>query len=122
MPKLRYKAPNANRVRVFRPADLERLGLPGFEQDLIFEKSNHWTLELPEAACETLLRVLPDQFEALETPSFETESTPVEAGNPTDDEAVDESGADDPQESPDDSLSEADAAIDESPQAKRRRR
>lgn len=117
MAQVRYLAPKPNYSRILRSEDLVRLGVD-HPDNIVFEKSNDWTIEMNDGACDALVSKLPEEFVILGSPTVENEVA-EETGTSEGDDTIDESGADDPQESPDDSLSEAEAKANESPRAKR---
>jgi hypothetical protein len=119
MAQVRYLSPKPNYRRIFRAEDLAGLGVD-HPDTIVFEKSNNWTLEMNDGACDALVSKLPEEFVVLGSPTIEHVVT-EETGSFSDDQVIDESGADDPQESPDDSLSDAEVMTAKSPRAKRPR-
>lgn len=120
MAQIRYLAPRPSYRRLLSAEDLARLGVD-HPDNIVFEQSNDWTLEMNDGACDTLVSKLPTEFVVLEAPTEELPVAEDLAGNHPLDDQVDDSSADDPQESPDASLSEADAITKESPRAQRPR-
>lgn len=119
MAQVRYLSPKPSYRRILRTEDLTRLGID-HPDTIVFEKSNNWTIEMNDGACDALVSKLPHEFVVLGSPTNEYVVT-EETGSFSDDQVLDESGADDPQESPDDSLSDAEVTTAKSPRAKRPR-
>lgn len=118
--KVRYLARNVNHRRILRASDLARLGV-GHDQDIVFESSNDWTVEMSDGACDTLVKLLPDEFVLLDASSTEEDAAEGD-GNPMPFTLFDSASEEASEGVPDASLSEADATIDESPSARRRGR
>ena len=105
--KIKYTLrPMPGYIRVFRVSDMAQLGVE-VDDEVRFEQSNNWTLDLPQDAAEALVTALPNEF------SLETDE--AEAGPSAD--SVDSSIEQPPLSVPDASQANPAALTDESGEA-----
>jgi len=114
--KVQYLAKRDTHRRILDQQAVNNLGLGlTLAEPLVFEKANGFTLEMDDGACDTLVKMLPDEFTVLETPAPEQEVT-EEAGNPLPEAFLTLASEAEPEGSPDESPAPAVKSVTRSSQ------
>jgi len=100
MKSVTYIRGRAKFRRVLRPSDLDRLGVPHKDEDLVFSPENKFTIVMNNKMSDSLVAAFPDDFKAYSVDG-DDEEPEIEVKEPL--TSLTASSAQDPDESADDS-------------------